>query len=222
MATEPGFADDLISRSLVRPTRPASKRASSSTNGRNRVAGTRPRSLLPYSSRASVVEVSARADPTRRGHPGAAAGGQSSILIGQSAWASLADQPAGAGRDIAVREISAALDTGKHTTTFTRLYKLDELGANSSITIRRASRIRRTTCPKHAVSGPSANSSRILAAASSITAATDRTAMRHLQACLKARSPRCAIPCTASCCTNRRRPCIEHALAPAAGVGAKR
>ena len=27
--------------------------------------------------------------------------------------------------DIAVREISAALDTGKHTTTFTRLYKID-------------------------------------------------------------------------------------------------
>ena len=27
--------------------------------------------------------------------------------------------------DIAVREISAALDTGKHTTTFTRLYQLD-------------------------------------------------------------------------------------------------
>ncbi len=28
--------------------------------------------------------------------------------------------------DIAVREISAALDTGKHTTTFTRLYALDD------------------------------------------------------------------------------------------------
>ena len=35
--------------------------------------------------------------------------------------------------DIAVREISAALDTGKHTTTFTRLYQLPELGPDSSI-----------------------------------------------------------------------------------------
>ena len=35
--------------------------------------------------------------------------------------------------DIAVREISAALDTGKHTTTFTRLYRLPELGPASSI-----------------------------------------------------------------------------------------
>jgi len=32
--------------------------------------------------------------------------------------------------DIAVREISAALDTGKHTTTFTRLY---DLGGKASI-----------------------------------------------------------------------------------------
>jgi ribosome biogenesis GTPase len=60
--------------------------------------------------------------------------GQSSILIGQSGMgkSSLINLLV-PDADIAVREISAALDTGKHTTTFTRLYKLDELGPDSSI-----------------------------------------------------------------------------------------
>jgi ribosome biogenesis GTPase len=51
---------------------------------------------------------------------------QSTILIGQSGMgkSSLVNLlvPDAA---IAVREISAALDTGKHTTTFTRLYAID-------------------------------------------------------------------------------------------------
>jgi ribosome biogenesis GTPase len=51
--------------------------------------------------------------------------GQSSIFIGQSGMgkSSLINLLVPEA-DIAVREISAALDTGKHTTTFTRLYKL--------------------------------------------------------------------------------------------------
>jgi ribosome biogenesis GTPase len=53
--------------------------------------------------------------------------GQSSILIGQSGMgkSSLINLLV-PDADIAVREISAALDTGKHTTTFTRLYAIDE------------------------------------------------------------------------------------------------
>jgi len=60
--------------------------------------------------------------------------GQSSILIGQSGMgkSSLINLLV-PDADIAVREISAALDTGKHTTTFTRLYQLPELGAGSAI-----------------------------------------------------------------------------------------
>jgi ribosome biogenesis GTPase len=55
--------------------------------------------------------------------------GQSSILIGQSGMgkSSLVNLLV-PDADIAVREISEALDTGKHTTTFTRLYKLPEGG----------------------------------------------------------------------------------------------
>jgi ribosome biogenesis GTPase len=53
--------------------------------------------------------------------------GQSSILIGQSGMgkSSLINLLV-PDADIAVREISAALDTGKHTTTFTRLYALGD------------------------------------------------------------------------------------------------
>jgi ribosome biogenesis GTPase len=53
--------------------------------------------------------------------------GQSSILIGQSGMgkSSLINLIV-PDADIAVREISAALDTGKHTTTFTRLYTVDQ------------------------------------------------------------------------------------------------
>ena len=56
--------------------------------------------------------------------------GQSSILIGQSGMgkSSLINLLI-PDADAAIREISEALDTGKHTTTFTRLYKLPEGGA---------------------------------------------------------------------------------------------
>src|SRR5205823_10634144 len=78
-------------------------------------------------------EVSARTDPE-----GAVAtlmpllDGQTSIFIGQSGMgkSSLINLLV-PDADIAVREISAALDTGKHTTTFTRLYRLPPLADGS-------------------------------------------------------------------------------------------
>jgi ribosome biogenesis GTPase len=53
--------------------------------------------------------------------------GQSTILIGQSGMgkSSLVNLLV-PDADIAVREISQRLDSGKHTTTFTRLYTVDE------------------------------------------------------------------------------------------------
>ncbi|CDG84511.1 ribosome small subunit-dependent GTPase A [Janthinobacterium agaricidamnosum] len=130
VATEPGFADDLISRSLVAADA-AGIEAHIILNKTDVAASldkTRER-LLAYASLGYPVhEVSARTRPEE-----AVAtlmpllAKQSSILIGQSGMgkSSLINLLV-PDADIAVREISAALDTGKHTTTFTRLYKLGQ------------------------------------------------------------------------------------------------
>ncbi|UOD27925.1 ribosome small subunit-dependent GTPase A [Massilia violaceinigra] len=130
VATEPGFADDLISRSLV-----AAEAAGIEAHlilNKTDVADLLPKArerLLMYTSLGYPLhEVSARADPE---HAVATLmpllEGQSSIFIGQSGMgkSSLINLLV-PDADIAVREISAALDTGKHTTTFTRLYSLGE------------------------------------------------------------------------------------------------
>jgi ribosome biogenesis GTPase len=133
-ATEPAFADDLISRSLV-----AAEAAGIEAHiilNKVDVVELLPRArqrLQVYSSLGYPVhEVSARAEPEAT----VAAlmpllQGQSSILIGQSGMGkSSIINLIVPDADIAVREISAALDTGKHTTTFTRLY---EMGPDTNI-----------------------------------------------------------------------------------------
>ena len=56
--------------------------------------------------------------------------GQTSILLGQSGMGkSTLINLLIPGAEAATREISAALDTGKHTTTFTRLYPIDATSA---------------------------------------------------------------------------------------------
>jgi ribosome biogenesis GTPase len=129
VATEPGFADDLISRALV-ASEAAGVTARIVLNKIDVVASlakTRER-LAAYAKLGYPVhEVSAK------GAPQAACdtlmpllAGQSTILIGQSGMgkSSLINLLV-PDADIATREISAALDTGKHTTTFTRLYRID-------------------------------------------------------------------------------------------------
>ena len=134
VATEPGFADDLISRSLV-----AAEAAGieahlilNKTDVTELLPKARERLQLYTSLGYPLHEVSARAHPE---HAVATLApllaGQSSIFIGQSGMgkSSLINLLV-PDADIAVREISAALDTGKHTTTFTRLY---DLGGGGSI-----------------------------------------------------------------------------------------
>ena len=128
VATEPGFADDLISRSLV-----AAEAAGIDAHlilNKTDVVESLPKArerLKTYTSLGYPLhEVSARIRPEE-----AVAtllpllAGQSSIFIGQSGMgkSSLINLLV-PDAEIAVREISAALDTGKHTTTFTRLYDL--------------------------------------------------------------------------------------------------
>ncbi|KQQ44488.1 GTPase RsgA [Duganella sp. Leaf126] len=137
VATEPGFADDLVSRALV-AAEAAGIRAHLILN-KTDVAAALPRTRERVQVYASlgypVHEVSATARPEEAVatlQPLMA--GQSSILIGQSGMgkSSLINLLVPEA-DIAVREISAALDTGKHTTTFTRLYRLPELGLGTAI-----------------------------------------------------------------------------------------
>ena len=133
VATEPGFADDLVSRSLV-ACEAAGVEAHLILNKvdvTEPLARARERAGLYANLGYPLHEMSARTDPA-----GAVAtlmpllDGQSSIFIGQSGMgkSSLINLLV-PDADIAVREISAALDTGKHTTTFTRLYWIDRESA---------------------------------------------------------------------------------------------
>jgi ribosome biogenesis GTPase len=128
VATEPSFADDLVSRSLV-----AAEAAGieahiilNKTDVAEQLPRARERVGVYGSLGYPVHELSARAEPEQ-----AVAvltpllANQSSIFIGQSGMgkSSLINLLV-PDADIATREISEALDTGKHTTTFTRLYRL--------------------------------------------------------------------------------------------------
>ncbi len=129
VATEPSFSDDLVSRSLVAAAA-AGIRAHLVLNKVDIDAQretARERVALYAGLGYPVHEVSAKADPeltvdTLR----PLLQGQSTILIGQSGMgkSSLVNLLV-PDADIAVREISQRLDSGKHTTTFTRLYSID-------------------------------------------------------------------------------------------------
>jgi ribosome biogenesis GTPase len=130
VATEPGFSDDLISRSLV-----AANAAGITAHlilNKTDIAELLPaaRAKLALYERLGyrIHEVSAKADPSATlAMLQPLMSGQSTILIGQSGMgkSSLVNLLV-PDAEIAVREISQRLDTGKHTTTFTRLYTLDE------------------------------------------------------------------------------------------------
>ena len=129
VATEPSFADDLVSRALV-----AAEAAGIAVHlilNKIDVVEPLPRArerLQVYAALGYPVhEVSAT------GAPEATCAtllpllqGQTSILIGQSGMgkSSLINLLV-PDADIKTREISTVLDTGKHTTTFTRLYQMD-------------------------------------------------------------------------------------------------
>ncbi|MGS0742659.1 ribosome small subunit-dependent GTPase A [Glaciimonas sp. GG7] len=128
VATEPGFTDDLISRALV-AAEAAGVQAHIILN-KTDVTASLPRArerLLPYANLGYPVhEVSATGMPEQTcATMMPLLEGQSSILIGQSGMGkSSIINLIVTDADIATREISAALDTGKHTTTFTRLYEV--------------------------------------------------------------------------------------------------
>lgn len=130
VATEPGFSDDLICRALVAAE----------------AGGIKPHLILnkidvvhllaPVKKRLEIYQtmgypvhmVSARTNPDLTlATLMPLLEGQSTILIGQSGMgkSSLINLLI-PDADIATREISAALDTGKHTTTFVRSFHLNQ------------------------------------------------------------------------------------------------
>lgn len=125
VATEPAFSDELVSRCLAAAEDQGIRGliVLNKVDLEQRLEEARRR-LAPFARAGyTVVELSARA--------GAAAllpwlRGQTSILVGQSGMgkSTLVNAlvpDAGA----ATREISGALDSGRHTTTLSRLYRLD-------------------------------------------------------------------------------------------------
>ena len=128
IATEPSFSDDLVSRALV-ACEAAGVEAHLILNKVDveaPLARARERAALYTNLGYQLHEVSAKTRPSAAVATLAPLlAGQSSIFIGQSGMgkSSLINLLV-PDADIAVREISEALDTGKHTTTFTRLYRL--------------------------------------------------------------------------------------------------
>jgi ribosome biogenesis GTPase len=128
VATEPGFSDDLVSRSLI-----AAEAAGitvhlllNKIDLAELLPKIRERLKLYADLGYPVHEVSTRTRPEEtRALLAPLLQDQSTILIGQSGMgkSSLINLLV-PDADIATREISAALDSGKHTTTFTRLYAI--------------------------------------------------------------------------------------------------
>lgn len=130
VATEPGFSDDLISRALVAAESAgvAAHIVLNKTDITASLAKTRERLAVYGKLGYPVHEVSALTQPEAVCEAFLPLlQGQSTILIGQSGMgkSSLINLIV-PDADIATREISAALDTGKHTTTFTRLYAIGD------------------------------------------------------------------------------------------------
>jgi ribosome biogenesis GTPase len=130
VATEPGFADDLVSRALVAAEAAGieARLILNKVDVTESLERARERLKVYSAMDYPVHEVSATAQPEATvATLMPLLENQSTILIGQSGMgkSSLINLLV-PDADIATREISEALDTGKHTTTFTRLYRLGE------------------------------------------------------------------------------------------------
>jgi ribosome biogenesis GTPase len=129
VATEPSFSDELLTRALVAAESEGirsiivlnkSDLGTCLPEARERLA---PLAALGY----QVIELSARNDAAPL-LPLLA--GECSVLVGQSGMGkSTLINALIPGAAAATREISAALDSGKHTTTHARLYRLDDSSA---------------------------------------------------------------------------------------------
>ncbi|GAB2181763.1 ribosome small subunit-dependent GTPase A [Denitratisoma sp. agr-D3] len=129
-ATEPGFTDELLTRALVAAEHDGIK-AVIVLNKCDLTAGLAAarQQLAPFAALGyPIVELSAKEDASAIKQLLA---GHISVLVGQSGMGkSTLINALVPGAAAATREISEALDSGKHTTTHARLYALD---GNSAI-----------------------------------------------------------------------------------------
>ena len=137
LATEPHFSEDLLGRALVAAEANELKPliVLNKIDVTGALEGARKR-LEPYRALGyTVVEVSIKTQPDAA-HPALLEHlqGHSTLLLGQSGMGkSTLVNLLIPDAEVATREISTALNSGRHTTTFTRLYPLP--GANGGALI---------------------------------------------------------------------------------------
>jgi ribosome biogenesis GTPase len=134
LATEPHFSEDLLGRALVAAEANQLKPliVLNKIDVTDALEGARKR-LAPYRALGyAVVEVSIKLQP-EAARPALIEHlhGHSTLLLGQSGMGkSTLVNLLIPDADVATREISTALNSGRHTTTFTRLYPLPSVEGN--------------------------------------------------------------------------------------------
>lgn len=133
LATEPHFSEDLLGRALVaaEANELAPLIVLNKTDVERALAPARAR-LAPYRSLGyDIVELSIKTRPDEaREMLSARLAGHATLLLGQSGMGkSTLVNLLVPDAEAATREISTALNSGRHTTTFTRLYPLPGGGA---------------------------------------------------------------------------------------------
>jgi len=133
LATEPHFSEDLLGRALVAAEANELKPliVLNKTDVTAELPGARTRLARYQALGYTVVELSIKTQPeaARAAHHEHLRG-HATLLLGQSGMGkSTLVNLVVPNAEVATREISTALNSGRHTTTFTRLYPLPDGGA---------------------------------------------------------------------------------------------
>jgi ribosome biogenesis GTPase len=133
LATEPHFSEDLLGRALVAAEANELKPliVLNKTDVTAELPGARTRLARYQALGYTVVELSIKTQPeAARAALDEHLRGHATLLLGQSGMGkSTLVNLVVPNAEVATREISTALNSGRHTTTFTRLYPLPDGGA---------------------------------------------------------------------------------------------